>query len=113
MHKLHLRAGQVDAVAITERHSFAATRTRIDSKFAQHGVNSLRQGLQVLVHHGCYRVGVDITQVVMPQDIAKPADLAPGNSGLLSLQCVIPFPNQSDMSLLRLAVLQHCLRLRV
>jgi len=56
--------------------------------FAQHVANSLRQGLQIPVHNGCHRVGVDIAQVVMHQDIAKPADLAPGNIRLLSLQCV-------------------------
>ena len=34
------------------------------------------------------RIGVNITQVVVHQDIAKPTDLAPGNVGVLSLQCV-------------------------
>ena len=88
LHELPLRAGQFAPVAITERPSFAAAQTRIDSNFAQHGANSVGQGLQMTVHYGCDRFGVDIAQVVMHQDIAKPADLAPGNIGLLSLQRV-------------------------
>ena len=40
------------------------------------------------VYDSCHSVGVNFTQVVMHQDIAKPTDLAPGNVGLLSLQCV-------------------------
>ena len=40
------------------------------------------------VYDDCHCVGVNITQVVVHQDIAKPTDLAPGNVGVLSLQCV-------------------------
>ena len=40
------------------------------------------------VYDSCHCVGVNFTQVVMHQDIAKPTDLASGNVGLLSLQCV-------------------------
>ena len=40
------------------------------------------------VYDSCPHIGGNITKVVMHQDIAKPADLAPGNVGVLSLQCV-------------------------
>ena len=42
----------------------------------------------MLVYDGCLRIGANIPQVAVHQDIAKPADLSPGNIGLLSFQCV-------------------------
>ena len=60
-------------------------RVQSYSGFAQHGTHSTCQRIQVHFHDRCYCVGADVTQVVMHQDIAKPADFTPGNIRLLGL----------------------------
>ena len=48
----------------------------------------MRQWVKVPAHDGCHRFGVDIAQVVVHQDVAKPADFAPRHIGVFGLQRV-------------------------
>lgn len=51
--------------------------------FAAHAMDFM-----VLVNDGCHCVRVDIAQIVVNQDISKPADSRQGTSGVFGLQCL-------------------------